>query len=80
MLTDCQGLEYEFYDKMRAGELLGREKDLFVEKKKVEMDVTANMADLLLEATKRAEERQSSLESRNTILIEARDVSKSNGT
>jgi hypothetical protein len=70
-------VEYEFYDKMKAGELLGREKDLFIEKKKIEHDVTSNMADILLESTRRADERQSQLESRNAqpIMIEARDVS-----
>lgn len=69
-------IEYEFYDKMRAGELLGREKDLFVEKKKVEHDVTNDMASLLLESARRADERQVALTSRdpNTILIEARPV------
>ena len=48
-------VEYEFWDKLRAVELLGREHDLFKETKRIEHDITKNMADTLLEAKKRAE-------------------------
>lgn len=48
-------VEYEFWDKLRAVELLGREHDLFKETKRIEHDITKNMADTLLESKKRAE-------------------------
>jgi hypothetical protein len=50
-------IEYEFYDKIKGVELLGREKDLFKETKKVQHDVTANMKDVLLASRDRAEQR-----------------------
>ncbi len=49
-------ISYEFYDKMKATELLGREKELFKETKKVEHDVTRNMASVLLESKRRGDE------------------------
>ena len=48
-------IEVEFWDKLKASELLGRETSLFKETKKVEHDVTSRMRDILLEAGKRAE-------------------------
>lgn len=65
-------IEVELYDRLEGARLLGREKDLFVEKKTVQHDVTQNMASLLLESAKRAETRV--VEARDTILIEARKV------
>lgn len=55
----CVGqlIEVEVWDKMKSLELLGREKDLFTEKKQVQHDVTQNMAAFLLDSTKRAEAR-----------------------
>lgn len=50
-----QMIEVEFWDKMKAHEMLGREKELFKETKKVEHDVTSNMKDFLLESRKRAD-------------------------
>lgn len=50
-------IELEFWDKMKGAELLGREKDIFKETKKVQHDITRNMADTLLESKKRAEDR-----------------------
>lgn len=52
-----QILEIEFHDKLKSAELLGREKEIFKETKKVEHDVTSNMASLLLESKDRAERR-----------------------
>lgn len=49
-------IEVEFHDKMRANELLGREKDLFVEKKKVEHGVSADMKSVLLDSKRLAQE------------------------
>lgn len=54
-----QIIEVEMYDKLRGIELLGREKDIFKETKKVEHDVTGRMADLLLESKKRADDYNS---------------------
>lgn len=48
-------IEYEFYDKLKAGELVGREKDLFKNKSVVEHGVTKDMANILLEAARRGE-------------------------
>ena len=51
-----QLIEVELHDKMKAIELLGREKHIFTETKRVEHDVTSNMANILLESKKRADE------------------------
>lgn len=48
-------IEIELWDKMKAHELLGREKDIFKETRKVEHDVTSNMKSFLLESRERAE-------------------------
>ena len=64
-MTDAKGnhiveteiLEMEFWDKMKAVELLGREKSLFKENKTIVHDVGSNMRSVLLESTKRAETR-----------------------
>ncbi len=71
-----QIIEVELWDKMKAIEFLGREKDLFVEKKKVEHDVSGKMASILLDSERRAEQRQISASdnSREVIQIEARKV------
>lgn len=55
----CVGvlIEVELWDKMKAVELLGREKDIFKETRKVQHDVTSNMRDVLLEAKRRADNR-----------------------
>lgn len=53
-----QLIEVKLFDKLKATELLGREKNLMKETKKVEHDVTARMADLLLESSRLADERQ----------------------
>lgn len=65
-------IEVELWDKMKAVELLGREKELFKETKKVEHDVSSNMASFLLESQRRADERLSSIA--KPIEIEARRV------
>lgn len=55
-------IEYKFYDKLKAAELVGREKKLFKTTTKVEHDVTKNMAQTLLESAKRASERVKTVE------------------
>jgi hypothetical protein len=52
-----QLIEVELWDKLKSLELLGREKNIMKETKKVEHDVTSNMANLLLESKRRAEDR-----------------------
>ncbi len=52
-----QLIEVELWDKLKASELLGREKSIFKETKKVEHDVTTNMASLLLDSQRRADQR-----------------------
>lgn len=49
-------IEVELHDKMKAVELLGREKEIFKETKKIEHDVTKNMADVLLASRERGEQ------------------------
>lgn len=49
-------IEYEFYDKMKAIDLAGKEKELFKTTVKHEHDVTKDMASILLAASKRGEE------------------------
>ncbi len=51
-------IEVELWSKEKALELLGREKDLFKETKKVEHDITKNMKQVLLGSRQRAEERE----------------------
>jgi len=48
-------IEYEFYDKLKGAELVGREKEMFKNTTKVEHTVTKDMASILLDSAKRAE-------------------------
>lgn len=47
-------IEVEFWDKMKAVELLGREKEIFKEKHTVTHEIAKNMSDTLLESRERA--------------------------
>lgn len=49
-------IEYEFYDKLKAVELGGKEKELFKNTTKVEHTVSKDMASILLEASRRGEQ------------------------
>ena len=51
-----QMIKVEFWDKLKAVEMVGREVSLFKETKKIEHDVTSNMAEVLLASRERAEE------------------------
>jgi len=55
-------IEIKFHDKMRALELLGREKDLFVERKVTTHEVGRNMRDVLLQSTRRGQEALESID------------------
>ena len=50
-------IEYEFYDKLKAAELTGKEKEMFKNTTKVEHTVSKDMASLLLDSTRRAEKQ-----------------------
>jgi hypothetical protein len=52
-------IEYKFYDKMKAIDLAGKEKEMFKTTTKVEHTVTKDMASILLAAAKRGEEKSS---------------------
>jgi hypothetical protein len=69
-----QIIEVEFWDKMKAVELLGREKDIFKESKKITHDLTANMSSVLLESKKRAEEASMELAKDVTPQVTYREV------
>lgn len=65
-------IEYEFYDKLKASELVGKEKEMFKNTTKVEHSVTKDMASLLLASTKRADK---AIESQNKpIDVEGRVI------
>jgi len=49
-------IEYEFYDKLKALDLIGKEKDLFKTTTKVEHTISSDMASLLLDSAKRGQE------------------------
>lgn len=51
-------LKFEFWDKLKAAELLGGEKDVFKKQLKVEHDVGVNMRETLLGRLKDADERK----------------------
>lgn len=46
-------IKVEFYDKLKAAEMVGKEKNLFKNTSVVEHTVSANMADILLSASRR---------------------------
>lgn len=48
-------IEIEFYDKLKAIDLVGKEKEMFKTTTRVEHAVTENMANILLEASKRGQ-------------------------
>lgn len=50
-------IEFEFYDKLKASEMVGKEKKLFKNTTVVEHDVSKNMKDILLESASRAGQR-----------------------
>jgi hypothetical protein len=49
-------IEYEFYDKLKAIDLAGKEKEMFKNTTRVEHTVTKDMASILLEASKRGQQ------------------------
>lgn len=53
-----QMIEVELWDKVKAAEMLGRDKGIFKETKVLQHDVTTNMSSYLLESKARAEQRR----------------------
>jgi hypothetical protein len=66
-------IEYEFYDKLKAIDLVGREKELFKTTTRVEHDVTKNMASILLASAERGT-KQSLVYAPKTIEVESHTV------
>lgn len=66
-----QIIEVEFWDKLKATELLGREKDTFKETRKVEHDVTGRMAEVLLESKRTAESHIKDINNPDIINVKA---------
>lgn len=60
-------LEFELYDRMKGAELLGRETGTFKETKRVEHDVTEDMANVLLGSAERGQQRLLSAADENVI-------------
>lgn len=50
-------IEYEFYDKIKAAELVGKEKEMFKNTTKVEHTITKDMESILLESAQRGQKR-----------------------
>jgi len=67
-------IEYEFYDKLKASELVGKEKELFKNVTKVEHGITKDMASILLDSAKRADRFIEKKPDPITINAEARVV------
>ena len=61
-------IEYEFYDKLKAIDLVGREKDMFKTTTKVEHTISNDMAKILLESAKRGQ--QASLDFKKVVEVE----------
>lgn len=70
-------IEYEFYDKMKAVELLGKEKDLFKTTTRVEHDVTKDMKSVLLASSKRGESASLAYSTPRTVEVESSVVEES---
>ncbi len=62
-------IEYEFYDKLKAIDLVGREKDIFKQTSVVEHTVSKDMASILLDSAKRG-----AIESKRVVDIQGEVV------
>lgn len=67
-------IEYEFYDKLKAIEMVGKEKDLFKTTTRVEHDVTKNMASVLLASAEKGKAASLKFNQPKTIEAEVRSV------
>lgn len=71
-------IEYEFYDKLKAIDLVGKEKDLFKTTTKVEHTISNDMAAILLESVNRGE--RASLEMRRVVEVHGTVVNNNEET
>lgn len=71
-------IEYEFYDKLKAIDLVGKEKDLFKNTTKIEHTVSENMAAILLDSARRGQ--KASLDFNNVIEVKGSVVENDNNT
>lgn len=55
-------IEYEFYDKLKASELVGKEKEMFKNTTKIEHGLTKDMANVLLASVNRADKAIENIE------------------
>jgi len=62
-------IKYEFYDKLKAADMVGAEKEVFKRTTKIEHGVTKDMASILLESARRGAEK--SLGYSPTLTVEA---------
>lgn len=62
-------IEYEFYDKLKAVDMVGKEKEMFKTTTRVEHTVTKDMAEILLASAKRGQ--QASVAYSNAIPVES---------
>lgn len=69
-----QMIKVEFWDKLKAVEMVGREVSLFKETKKIEHDVTSNMAEVLLQSRERAEEEARKHRESKALAMNNRDA------
>jgi hypothetical protein len=60
-------IEIEFWDKLKASELLGGEKEIFKQKRVTEHTISNDMKNLLLESKSRAEQRMLLMSQQQTI-------------
>ena len=60
-------IEYEFYDKLKAIELVGKEKEMFKSTTRVEHAITKDMASILLESASRGQQAAVSYNNRNIV-------------
>lgn len=63
-------IEYEFYDKLKAIELTGKEKELFKNTTRIEHTVTKDMASVLLAAAKRGTDASASITYKAPVTVE----------
>lgn len=62
-------IEYEFHDKMKALDMVGKEKELFKSTQKIEHTVSKDMASILLGSLQRSQNHIAEIEKKKTINI-----------
>lgn len=65
-------IKYEFYDKLKAIELAGKEKEMFKNTTKVEHSVSKDMRSILLASVNRADESNKRIEQADVLTVEVK--------